>query len=70
VDVGDDKAVHMDRTADVMDASINFGSVGVGAFENCDGQQQMMLAGLWKKMHFVGRWCVCSQCFQRRFGCD
>lgn len=70
VDVGDDKAVHMDRSADIMDASITFGSVGIGAFQDCDAQQQKMLAGLWKKMHFVGRWCQCIQCVQRRFGCD
>ncbi|KAJ5998868.1 hypothetical protein N7451_006678 [Penicillium sp. IBT 35674x] len=69
VDVGDDKAVHMDRSADVMDASIAFRSVGVGAFQDCDAQQQNMLAGLWQKMHFVGRWCKCTQCIQRRFVC-
>ncbi|KAJ5549024.1 hypothetical protein N7513_006258 [Penicillium frequentans] len=70
VDFGDDRAIHMDRSADVMDASIAFRSFGVGAFQDCDAQQQNMLAGLWQKMHFVGRWCKCTQCVPRRFGCS
>ncbi|KAJ6114802.1 hypothetical protein N7486_000580 [Penicillium sp. IBT 16267x] len=65
VNAGDDKATHMDRSADVMDASVR---IGVGAFDDCDAQQQQMLAGLWKRMHFVGRYCGCIQCIQRRYG--
>ncbi|KAJ5769146.1 hypothetical protein N7520_003705 [Penicillium odoratum] len=57
----DDMTIASDRSANAMDASARIGDFGA-----CDALQRQVLTGVWKRLHFAGKFCDCGQCSLRR----